>query len=853
MIGIHHCGGLEKDSVSIQSSSIRADIQLKNKNKDIVWKNIKNLSVLKPDTSVIVAGNKAFVEYIRSSDDFYSIFDGHLLHIRPMTVAEIYHQVIDELKRDVDISKPLLGELEKYIYSVYNDKSLLKKDVDFVDDLVNKVLVNHYTHSQEKSLDNKSIPSYKRPLSYEEISKLLNDRLVGQEKVKKQFRNLYLLSQDQTINNKRLHFAFMGSPGTGKTTVAQLTAKLLHSMGLIKTDKLVSICSTDVISSYRGESALLMKEKISEAYGGVLFIDEAYFLTSNSKDKNDPQKQVLDVLLTEMENHSEDLTVIFAGYTDEITELLRLNPGLSSRVPYKFQFEDYSTEELFQIFKRLAKTENMIIADEAEEILFERIEMLKAEENYGNARSVANLYQQIKAIWMEKEINDRHITRSDIEQSFPTISQYTNLDDMIGLESIKRELVNFESRVRYLKYLQEMDMPIDMPNMHMMFTGNPGTGKTTVAKRIADCLYRIGVIKTNKLIVAERKDLVDNIIGGTEKKTNALIQKAMHGVLFIDEAYSLYKPDSPRDYGSEAIATLITAMETYKSNLIVIFAGYQEEMNLFINSNPGISSRIGFSFHFPDYSPEELVKMYFNKMQKNGFKFEDDDVYVKCHALMKYYSESENFGNGRFVDKVINYSINKRSQRPYKKKYNDIIGVDIPDIKEMEQVSPNFQGMSCEEAQSDSLRWRVAVHEVGHALVSIYSSPSNEIKNISINQDVRSHGRTEVYQELEYTEGVFRTSLAVKFGGRSAERIIFGEHSNGCTSDITSAKRLAEYMIEDMAVGEFGVTTPMDLLRDAEKSANKILIDHQDELLKAAGLLLQRGSISGQELKSCLS
>ena len=148
--------------------------------------------------------------------------------------------------------------------------------------------------------------------------------------------------------------------------------------------------------------------------------------------------------------------------------------------------------------------------------------------------------------------------------------------------------------------------------MHMVFTGNPGTGKTTIARVIAKILFDIGIIHENKLIEVERKDLVGEYQGKTAIKTFDVIDKAMGGVLFIDEAYSLSpKTSGNSDFGDEAIATLIKAMEDHKDQLVVIFAGYKDEMKTFIDSNPGIASRIGYTFDFKDYTPDELVKIFY--------------------------------------------------------------------------------------------------------------------------------------------------------------------------------------------------------------------------------------------------
>lgn len=850
-MGIHDCKPIMKDSVGIVSSSIRGTLQLEKQKKDMNWNLITKLASYVPDCTIVAIGPKGFIDYIKENDEWYYRFFAHRIFIKPMPIEEIIKSVYRGIKsEELVATKSFKEAIERYIHVVYPKADL--KDTAFVDDLLNRIFVNYYLAPNNKQLSQIHVPFYRKPKSFEEISEQLN-QLIGLQGVKKQFKDIYNLSQDSlVINKQRLHFAFVGNPGTGKTTVARLTADLLYSMGLIKRNKLVVVAPTDIISVYKGESAQLMREKIEEAIGGVLFIDEAYFLTASISDNTSPQKQCLDVLIQVIENRSDELTVIFAGYQDEIEEMMKSNPGIASRVPYKFIFEDYSNEELLQIFINLAAQEGMSLESRAHSLMLDRIALAKTEENFGNARTVANIYQQLKVIWLYQERKERIITAEDIKQSMPVV-QNADLDKMIGLVSIKQELKDFESRVKYIKFLKDKKVAIPAPNMHMMFTGNPGTGKTTVARKIADCLYQVGVLKTNKLVVAERKDLVGEHIGETAPKTSELIRKAMNGVLFIDEAYSLYQPDNARDFGSEAIATLITAMENNKDKLVIIFAGYRKEMRAFQSANPGISSRIGFTFHFPDYTPDELTEMFYMKMRKNGFVVNASSLeYVK--KVMEYFSEMEDFGNGRFVDKVIDMTINNRAKRSYSRKYNDITEMDIPEIKDLINITANNQFLWTDEEQSESMRRRIAIHEAGHAIVSRIAYPEEKITEITINAAAGSMGKAVVeYDSNCVTENSLKGRLAVLFGGRNAERLLLGDHSAGCATDIARAKKIAEHMINALAMGELGVTTVMDLLKEADQKSADILLQYKDALSQIADLLCEKGTIRGKDLLNDLS
>lgn len=850
LMAVYRCTGLEKDTVAIVSSGIRADLQLKRKNKNIVWDTIRRVADIEPDCTIIAAGDKEFIDYIRESDEMYYRFFAHRIFMRPMTLDEITEAVYKGIRAESLTTDQAFDEgIKRYIQIVYPKADL--KESNFVNDLVNRILVSYYQEPTGGTITENCVPFYRKPRSFEEISEDLN-QLVGLKSVKQQFHQIYKMSLDPMNRNKqRIHFAFVGNPGTGKTTVAALTAEMLYSMGLIRKNKIVTVAPADIISVYKGESGQLMQEKINEARGGVLFIDEAYFLTSKVSDTGSQQKQCIDVLIQEMEKNANDLSVIFAGYQNEIDELMKSNPGLASRVPYRFVFEDYSDEELLQIFLELAEHDGMKLAKNAYEVMAERIALAKTEENFGNARTISNIYQQVKAVWLEQEREDRTIEASDIQATMP-ILLHDNLNDMIGLEDVKRELNVFESRIKYIKYLLDKGISIPAPNLHMLFTGNPGTGKTTVAKKIADCLYHIGVLKTNKLVVAERKDLVSSHVGETALKTNKIIQKAMNGVLFIDEAYSLYRGKNSGDFGEEAIATLITAMEEYKGKLVVIFAGYQDEMRLFQSANPGISSRIGFTFHFPDYSPEELTMIFCSKMTKNGFLIEKSAL-KQIYKIMEYFSTMDNFGNGRFVDKVIDMTVNNRSLRSYRRRYNDIKMRDIPEIKDLIRVSPDRRRLWTDEEQSDELRRRIAVHEAGHAIVSILLDSHRKITTVSINADAGSMGKAIMENTGDsITESMIKANLATLFGGRNAERIVFGEHSTGCVADYKEAKQLASRMVNDLAMGEIGVSSETDFLVEADRKATEILSAHKEELMKIAELLFEKGTLTGKEIRGLL-
>ena len=207
----------------------------------------------------------------------------------------------------------------------------------------------------------------------------------------------------------------------------------------------------------------------------------------------------------------------------------------------------------------------------------------------------------------------------------------------------------------------------------MVFLGNPGTGKTTVARIVAQILYNLKYIKQNKLIEVSSKDLVAEYVGQTAPKTMAVIEKALGGVLFIDEAYSLASGNGEgNSYNEEAIATLIQAMENYRDNLVVIFAGYTKEMQSFLNANSGIVSRIGYTVEFEDYTVGELIQIFESMMKKSGFILENSAI-EKANDIINEYKDTKNFGNARFVRNLYEKTVIKHASNTKDKKKKSVL------------------------------------------------------------------------------------------------------------------------------------------------------------------------------------
>ncbi len=224
--------------------------------------------------------------------------------------------------------------------------------------------------------------------------------------------------------------------------------------------------------------------------------------------------------------------------------------------------------------------------------------------------------------------------------------------DLVGLKPVKTRIREIAALLLVARLREQMGFSTEPPALHMCFTGKPGTGKTTVAMRMAKILHHLGYVRRGHLVVATRDDLVGQYVGHTAPKTKEVLKKAMGGVLFIDEAYYLYRPENERDYGQEAIEMLLQVMENQREDLVVILAGYKDRMDTFFQSNPGFHSRIAHHLHFPDYSLDELMAIAEIMLQQQKYHFDDEARRAFAEYLARRVQQPH-FANARSVRNAI--------------------------------------------------------------------------------------------------------------------------------------------------------------------------------------------------------
>lgn len=253
--------------------------------------------------------------------------------------------------------------------------------------------------------------------------------------------------------------------------------------------------------------------------------------------------------------------------------------------------------------------------------------------------------------------------------------------DLVGLAPVKQRIRDVAALLVIDKLRLNLGLAAQAPSLHMCFTGNPGTGKTTVALRMAEILHRLGYVRKGHLVAVTRDDLVGQYIGHTAPKTREVLKKAMGGVLFIDEAYYLYRPENERDYGQEAIEILLQVMENQRDDLVVILAGYKDRMDTFFQSNPGMSSRIAHHLDFPDYAPIELLQIADKMMGTMNYRFgegarEAFDTYIDFRIRQPH------FANARSVRNALDRARLRQASRLFAERDRELTREDLTTIAE---------------------------------------------------------------------------------------------------------------------------------------------------------------------------
>lgn len=604
------------------------------------------------------------------------------------TLSEILEYKLD--KKGIKYSEDVSGTLSQFVIEENNKDSkdhengwLIEKDIipEILEVQAERLSkMDNPTDEDFITITNADIPVKNKHRSKDEIFASL-DALIGLTDAKAQIRELMHSVEAAKARVEKglggelpkIHIQFIGNPGTGKTTVARMLGELFNAIGLLPSSKVIECDRSKLVAQYVGQTAPLVNEYCDKAMGGILFIDEAYALKQGEGDSFG--QEAVDTLLKRMEDDRGKFVVIAAGYRDEMANFIASNSGFESRFTHKIELPDYNVEELTAIYKLYVKNKEYTLANDAELVLNSIIKKIyeSRSKTFANARTIRNLFdetirrqskrvmelsesEQTKEAYMEIKAEDIQIEETENKEETKE-DILKELDGMIGLDGVKKAVRELMDSIEMAKERAEATGDeAKNPVKHIVFTGNPGTGKTTVARIMGKLFKAIGLLPSSEVHEVARAEMISEFVGATAGKVNSVCDKAIGGTLFIDEAYTLNQGRDDR-YGHEAIDTLLKRMEDDRGKYVVIAAGYKQNMEDFIQSNPGLKSRFTTFIHLEDYNPEQLYALFVLYSKKEKFLLEDTAIGTLKDCISYIYeNRGPDFANGRtirnFYDKV---------------------------------------------------------------------------------------------------------------------------------------------------------------------------------------------------------
>jgi len=629
----------------------------------------------------------------------------YIFNLETLSIESLMSIAINQFKKqNFNLSKGAKDKLKVIIKDIIKRKDVSFGNAYTVNKLVEKIINEH--HLVSKSLKNKNTIYAKnikgkisKTKSLNEIYKELND-FIGMVELKKYIRDMVarinIAKKDAQKTGVKYvfgeHLILTGNPGTGKTSIARKLGEIFASIGLLPKGHVVEVDRKNLVGEYLGHTAPKTNKVIDEAMGGILFIDEAYTLAQDNFGK-----EAIDTLLKRMEDDRGKLMVVVAGYQEEMKSFIEANPGLKSRFKDNniFHIEDYNQEELFEIYKVFVKKGGYSLDPEVEALLKEVVNTMHEvrDENFANAREIRNFYELClakRAVRLQAEdTNAKHDLKIHLEDlsaaakdkayienakddlDTTKLSAKEELNSLIGLHAVKEKIIGLSDFLEVEKLRSSFGGKKSSLSSHFVFKGNPGTGKTTVARILARIFKEIGLLPKGQLIEVDRANLVGKYLGHTAPKTNKAIEDAMGGVLFIDEAYTL-----GRDiFGKEAIDTLLKRMEDDRGKFIVIVAGYHKEMDEFLDTNSGLTSRFTNHIDFEDYDAPEMLEIFNLMLSSKKMNAEESlEHYLMDRFNQMLIKKDKKFANGRTVRNLFEKALIKQGTRLAKelKDGNDI-------------------------------------------------------------------------------------------------------------------------------------------------------------------------------------
>ncbi|WP_460757806.1 right-handed parallel beta-helix repeat-containing protein [Nocardiopsis oceani] len=521
--------------------------------------------------------------------------------------------------------------------------------------------------------------------------------MVGLDGVKKEVRSLVNFQQ---VSAKRVeaglpalnvsrHLVFSGPPGTGKTTVARLYGEILRSLGVLSKGQFLEVSRADLVAEHLGGTTRKTTDLVERARGGVLFVDEAYTLSRRFGSGSDFGQEAIDTLIKLMEDFREEVVLVFAGYSGEMSTFLDANPGLRSRMGRTIAFENYTPEQLSGIFAGMSAEQGYDLGEGVRDIVARHFRRQRRDEAFGNGREARRMFEETVRAQANRLVEGGFTTLDDLTQVLPEDLEgvvapelvagvgaprdtgrirvlMDRLDGMVGLADVKREVRGLTDLLSAARRRQAAGLGTP-PSRHLVFSGSSGTGRSTVTRIYGELLAALGVLERGQVVEVSRADLVGapgrRERGRTEQRTREAFEQARGGVLLVSDAHLLTRGDAGGERaGQEAVDTLLGLMEGHRDEVVVVLAGSSREIRAFLAGNPGLASRFSRTVEFPSYSRAELVDIFVGMAEEADFLVPAKTLEV-LSALMTAESERFAEGNGREVRALFEASVTWQARR----------------------------------------------------------------------------------------------------------------------------------------------------------------------------------------------